>query len=312
MKTLVQLAVKIAKVDSTVLIQGESGVGKEVISKLIHKSSPRERGPFIKIDCGAIPENLLESELFGYEKGAFTGALHEGKVGMIELAHNGTLFLDEISELPLHLQVKLLRVLQDREIIRIGGKEPIKIDTRIIAASNRNLSSLVEENLFRKDLFYRLNVIPIDIPPLRERQDDIEPLVRFFMVEICKKYKLEKRISPAVLRTLIDYSWPGNVRELKNVVERMVVTSTGMLIGPEDVPQSICESQRSLSASMNESRLHELPLKQILDEYEKQVLEALMKKAKNLNELSTRLQIDRGTVRRKFQKYRICKDFNNP
>lgn len=195
MKKIVTLATRVAPVDSTVLIQGESGVGKGVFSKLIHNNSRRKNGPFIKIDCGSIPESLLESELFGYEKGAFTGASKEGKIGLIELANGGTLFLDEIGEVPLNLQVKLLRVLQDREIVRVGGNSAIPVDIRIIAATNRELETMVKEKSFREDLYYRLNVVPIFIPPLRERKGDIQPLVVNSLDKFNRKYKFEKKLN---------------------------------------------------------------------------------------------------------------------
>ena len=233
MQRILELVLRIAKVDTTVLILGESGVGKQVVAKTIHKTSLRSRGPFIQVNCGAIPESLLESELFGYEGGAFTGAKREGKPGLFELAEGGTLFLDEVGELPLNLQVKLLNAIQDREIIRVGGTKPVPVDFRLVAATNRDLAKMVQEGTFRVDLYYRLNVVPIHIPPLRLRQEDILPLTRFFLERFNKKYGLQKRITPELLHRFYRYDWPGNVRELENIVERLVVVSEGDLIGEE-------------------------------------------------------------------------------
>jgi len=200
---------------------------------LIHRESTRAGGPLIKINCGALPRDLLESELFGYEAGAFTGAQRQGKSGLIELAHKGTLFLDEIGDMPLDLQVKLLHVLQDRVIVRLGGTRSISVDVRIIAATNRDLKAMVEERTFRDDLFYRLNVVPIFVPPLAERKDDIPPLIQHFMDEFNAKYELRRVVSEQSIALLLAYDWPGNVRELRNVVERLVVTSQDDVIEPE-------------------------------------------------------------------------------
>ena len=228
MEELKYLARRIAVVDSTVLIQGESGVGKGLLSEYIHRNSMRKNGPFIKINCATFPENLIESELFGYEPGAFTGASKQGKVGLIELSDKGTLFLDEIAELPLTLQAKLLNVLQDKIITKIGSNEFIKVDTRIIAATNNNLKSMVKEGKFRLDLYYRLNVVEIEIPPLRQRKDDIIPLTKVFLDKINDRYKLSREISPNAMKVLLAHDWPGNVRELENEIERAAVICQGM------------------------------------------------------------------------------------
>jgi PAS domain S-box-containing protein len=236
MQQITTLALKLTKVDATVLITGESGVGKEVLTRLIHREGTRGNGPFVKINCGAIPHDLLESELFGYEAGAFTGAQRQGKIGLIEVADRGTLFLDEIGELPLDLQVKLLQVLQDRTLVRVGGTRPITVDVRVVAATNRDLQAMVDARQFRSDLFYRLSVVPIHIPPLRERREDILPLVHQFLDEINRQYALEKRFSEQALAALLDYDWPGNARELRNMVERLVVTTPESLIRAEYLP----------------------------------------------------------------------------
>jgi PAS domain S-box-containing protein len=237
MQRVAALAIRVAKVDTTILVTGESGVGKEVVVKLIHRESNRVHAPFIKINCGAIPRDLLESELFGYESGAFTGARRQGKVGLIETANGGTLFLDEIGELPLELQVKLLQVLQDHCFSRVGGTETIDVDLRIIAATNVDLEQMVELKRFRSDLFYRLNVVPIHIPPLRDRHDDILPLIHLYLENFNRQYGLARRLSQRALQRMLDYGWPGNVRELRNIVERLVVTAPADLISAEDLPR---------------------------------------------------------------------------
>ena len=221
------LADKVAPLDATVMLLGETGVGKEVFAKYIFQNSRRKDKSFIKINCGAIPANLIESELFGYEKGAFTGANKNGKMGLFEVADKGTIFLDEIGELPMSMQVKLLRVLQEQEIERIGGSQPIKIDVRIIAATNRNLEKMVKEKSFREDLYYRLMVFPINIPPLRERTGDIVPLSELFISNLNKKYGFSKRFSMEAEQILKNYNWPGNIRELKNIIERAIIISNG-------------------------------------------------------------------------------------
>ena len=231
MQRLAELAIRVARVDTTVLVTGDSGVGKEVVTRLIHQESARARGPFMKINCGALPRDLLESELFGYEGGAFTGAQRQGKHGLIELAHGGTLFLDEIGELPVDLQVKLLTVLQDKALVRLGGTRSIPVDVRIVAATNRDLKQMLTQRTFRSDLYYRLNVVPLNVPRLAERPEDILPLVHQFAAEFNDRYGLSKRISERVLSQLRGHDWPGNVRELRNVVERLIVTSPVELIG---------------------------------------------------------------------------------
>lgn len=237
MERVMELTRRVAKTDTTVLLLGESGVGKEVVARMIHRNSGRyEKGTFIKVNCGAIPQELLESELFGYEPGAFTGAKKEGKPGMFELAHEGTLFLDEIGELPLHLQVKLLRVLQEQEFLRIGGVKPIKVNVRIIAATNRDLKKMVADGTFREDLYYRLYVVPIEIPPLRKRKEEILPLIRFYLDKFNRKYKTAKTLTGETLKILEQYKWPGNIRELANLIERLLIITPSDEIRPEHLP----------------------------------------------------------------------------
>ncbi|HEX6052923.1 MAG TPA: sigma-54 dependent transcriptional regulator [Gemmatimonadaceae bacterium] len=232
---------QMAPVSSTVLIEGESGTGKELVARAIHRLSPRRSKPFIAVNVGALPETLLESELFGHEKGAFTGAA-ERRIGRFELAHTGTLFLDEIGDIPPATQVKLLRVLEEREVTRVGGTASIKVDVRVVAATNNPLRENVEAGRFRSDLYYRLNVLNIYLPPLRERREDIPILVRRFITELSREHDRPfKGISPEALEMLIEYSWPGNVRELRNLVESMVVLAPGREIGPSDIPRQIRE-----------------------------------------------------------------------
>ena len=232
---------QMAPVSSTVLIEGESGTGKELVARAIHRLSPRRNKPFIAVNVGALPETLLESELFGHEKGAFTGAA-ERRIGRFELAHTGTLFLDEIGDIPPATQVKLLRVLEEREVTRVGGTQSIDVDVRVVAATNNPLRESVESGRFRSDLYYRLNVLSIYLPPLRERREDIPILVRRFITELSRQHDRPfKGISPEALEMLIEYSWPGNVRELRNLVESMVVLAPGREIGPADIPRQIRE-----------------------------------------------------------------------
>ncbi len=245
---LMAMAKKISKVDSTVLILGETGVGKEIVAKFIHKNSPRNKSKFRAINCGTISQNLIESELFGYESGAFTGANKNGKKGLLEAGNGGTILLDEIGELPLDTQVKLLRVLQEKYFERVGGIDSIQVDVRIIAIANRNLSELVEKGLFRKDLYYRLNVIPITIPPLRERREDIIPLVNYFLQVFNKMYNENKKISQEALEVLYNYSWHGNVREVKNIVEQQIIINDEEIIQIKNLPPHIKNEIKTLNS----------------------------------------------------------------
>jgi len=240
MARIFELIDSVAGLNSTVLIQGETGTGKELIAKAIHFNSPRKDQKMVSINCGAIPENLLESELFGHVKGAFTGAV-QNRVGRFEQGNNGTIFLDEVGNMPLSLQVKLLRVLQEREFERVGGNNSIKVDVRIIAATSSNLEKMVSEGTFREDLYYRLNVIPIHMPALRDRREDIPLLIQRFITQFSETHKLElKTVSPQVMKAMMGYEWPGNVRQLENIVERMVaLTGTRTAIMPPDLPPEI-------------------------------------------------------------------------
>ncbi len=301
MLQVMQTAKKVAPTDVTVILLGETGVGKEEIAKLIYKNGLRKDKPFISINCGAMPESLIEMEMFGYEKGSFTGASETGKIGLFEVADGGTVFLDEVGELSLAVQIKLLRVLQEHEIKRIGGSKPVKVDVRIIAATNRNLEELVRQKKFREDLYYRLNVVPITIPPLRERKQDIIPLLRHFLAEVNNKYKLRKGFGADALKYLYEYDWPGNVRELKNIVERVFVMSAGNIIGKDDLPQHIQHSMSDIRVPYIEDIL---PLRAAVNRIEEQLIEKAYDKYGNVREAAKALEIDAATYVRKRKKMR--------
>ncbi len=301
-KRVISLARKVANVDSTVLILGESGTGKEVVAREIHEQSHRNNHLFLKINCGAIPENLLESELFGYEGGSFTGAKKNGHIGIFEMANKGTVFLDEIGDMPLHLQVKLLRVLQEKTISRIGSAKNISIDTRIISATNRNLEEMVQKKLFRQDLYYRLNVISINLPPLRERKTDIPPLIDYFVENINEKYKLNKRLSPGLLKCFMEYDWPGNVRELENMIERVLVTSEENEITPKP---GLLPWKPSINSLLELESDEIMPLKQAYENLEYTILKNAAKRYRTTYEIAEALQISQPSVSRKLKKYHI-------
>ncbi|MDN4594513.1 sigma 54-interacting transcriptional regulator [Polycladomyces subterraneus] len=291
---------KVARFSSTVLLTGESGVGKEVFAKAIHQLGPRSSKPFLKINCGAIPENLLESELFGYEKGAFTGADPKGKIGYFRQADKGVLFLDEIAEMPLSLQVKLLRVLQEREVIPVGGIQPIPIDVQIVAATNKNLEQLVEKGLFREDLYYRLNVIPIHIPPLRERPEDIPPLAYYFLQKLNETHNTNIQLAPDALNLLEVYPWPGNVRELQNVIERAVVTVDDDIIVADQIYRLL--QWEKLNTKSKPIITNIMPLPEALEVVEEQLILLAMEKYKTTTMAAKMLGISQSSVSRKYQK----------
>ncbi|HEY8483046.1 MAG TPA: sigma-54 dependent transcriptional regulator [Longimicrobiales bacterium] len=293
MQEVLERVVQIAPVNSTVLITGESGTGKELVARGIHALSGRRHRPFIAANVAALPETLLESELFGHEKGAFTGAIAQRK-GFFELAHRGTLFLDEIGEMPLSTQTKLLRVLESREFMRVGGEEPIRVDVRVIAATNQDLRQLVELGEFRRDLYYRLNVLHIELPPLRERRGDIPLLVQAFIRQASREHdRPEVAISPEAMAILMEYDWPGNIRELRNLIESMVVLSPGRVIKPEDIPPAIREGggRRSL-----------LPAP--LPRREKRDREGPTPELEFIFRTLLQLRIDLEDLRRDFEEYR--------
>jgi len=302
-KTL-NLVVKAARTDATVLILGESGVGKEVIARVIHNASQRLcTGGFIKINCGAIPENLLESELFGYEPGAFTGANPKGKPGMFEIANHGTLLLDEIGDLPLNLQVKLLRILQEQEVYRIGATRSNKFDVRIIASTNRNIEEQVQEGSFREDLFYRLNVLSIEVPPLRKRKEDILPLAKQFISLYNEKYGVERRIAPQAIPILEGYHWPGNVRELQNVLERLLVMSDEEVIPAAQVQNELTKNRAKYKSPVSVNEL--IPLKDAKEILEKQLISMAFECCPSARKVAEVLGIDHSNIIRKTAKYGI-------
>jgi len=299
---------KVADTDSTVLILGESGTGKELVARAIHYNGQRQANPLIPVNCGAIPEDLLESELFGHEKGAFTHAIRT-RIGRFEQAHGGTIFLDEISDMSPNLQVKILRVLQDHQFERIGGQKTLKVNIRVIAATNRDLKELVQLGKFREDLYYRLNVIPIRIPPLRERRSDIPILVNHFTQEFSRKKKKSAcRVSPEAMRLLIAYDWPGNVRELENLIERMVILSEGEILDVPDLPEHFHHSPQEtirLNAELPEGGV---PLQKMLSDLERQlIIKALNQAGWVKNQAAQLLQLNRTTLVEKIKKQRITR-----
>ncbi|MEO0094449.1 MAG: sigma-54 dependent transcriptional regulator [candidate division WOR-3 bacterium] len=293
MKEILSLIPRIAHSDASVLILGESGTGKELIARLIHEASPRKNRNFIPISCAALPETLIESELFGYERGAFSGA-EKRKFGKFELADKGTLFLDEIGDLPLTVQVKLLRVLQEFTFERLGSNVPLKVDVRLICATNQDLKQKISEGKFREDLYYRINVVTINIPPLRERKEDIKPLIDHFLKKFAKMgRKPVKGITKEALNNLLRYDWPGNVRELENVIERALVLCRGELIGPEDVPLQSQEITKTTDSDL-------------LAEVEKNHISKILEKTGwNLSEAARKLGIHRNTLRLKIKEFNL-------
>lgn len=304
MLKLYQLAMRAARTDVTVLLLGESGVGKEVFSRVIHNSSNRAAtGRLIQINCGAIPENLLESELFGYEPGAFTGASPKGKPGIFEIATRGTLLLDEIGDLPKNLQVKLLRVLQEQEVYRIGSTNPIKLNARIIAATNLNIWERVKEGSFREDLFYRLNVLPIEIPPLRERKEDIIPLSMHFIQLYNEKYKVAKRLDPKAVPILESYNWPGNVRELQNILERLMVVTDEELIQSLQVQYQLTKFNSKFNCPITINEL--IPIHEARDIVEKELISMALDCYSSIRKAAEVLGLDHSNIVRKVAKYGI-------
>ncbi|MBP1745367.1 MAG: pas modulated sigma54 specific transcriptional regulator, fis family, partial [Firmicutes bacterium] len=284
----------IAKTDATVLISGETGCGKEVVSREIHSRSSRSKMPYIKVNCAAIPDSLIESELFGYEKGAFTGALNKEKLGMFETANGGTILLDEIGEMPLNLQSKLLRVLQEKEITRVGGTRSIKIDVRIIAATNQKLEELIQAGKFREDLYYRLNVVPIKLPPLRERKEDIPLLANSFLEKFNEKYDKEKKFESLAMGAMEAYDWPGNVRELQNVIERLVVIGDEIYITYSHIANILGKS--GVKVSLEGSNM---TLRQAVDMFERQIIEKALEQHGSTYKAAEALGVTQPTVFRK-------------
>lgn len=291
---------KIAKTEAIVLITGDSGVGKEIVANNLHKLSFRSKNPYVQINCAAIPAELMEAELFGYEKGAFTGADSQKK-GLFEAANGGTVLLDEIGEMPLSLQAKLLRAIQTNKITRVGSTKEIKLDVRFIAATNKDLRAEVEKGNFREDLFYRLNVIPLYVQPLNKRKEDIIPLARFFLDKFNQKYKMNKILSPETLQVLYDYYWPGNVRQLENIIERLVIMTEQTIISPFDLPDDFNVEDNIQIDSIR-------PLSIVREQAESRMIQLALKKYGSIRKAAKHLKVNHSTIVRKIKKYNINRD----
>ncbi|RJQ22408.1 MAG: sigma-54-dependent Fis family transcriptional regulator [Nitrospiraceae bacterium] len=314
-QNVIKFIEKIADTDSTVLITGESGTGKELVAKAIHYQSSRFRNPFVPLNCAAIPKDILESELFGHEKGAFTGAVNT-RIGRFEMANNGTLFLDEIGELAPALQVKLLRVLQEKEFERVGGVKTIKVDVRIIAATNRDLEKAVADGAFREDLYYRLNVIPMHLPPLRKMKEDVPLLVEHFIAEVSKRKKKEPpKISPEALNSFVDYRWPGNVRELENLMERLIILKEGDIVTLKDLPERFSDNRPMPKALTGKQTLSAegVDLNVVLDEIENNMIIQALEMSKGVkSKAASLLGLNRTTLIEKMKKKAIEFDAKRP
>ncbi|SDO37199.1 sigma-54 interaction domain-containing protein [Alkalicoccus daliensis] len=294
MRDLYRMIVQIAPYPTSVLITGPTGAGKEVVSNAIQELSPLKEGPFIKVNCGAIPHSLMESEFFGYEPGTFTGAKKEGKFGLLELAHGGTLLLDEIGEMPLDIQIKLLRVLQEKQVQRLGSSEARKADFRLISSTNRNLPKLIEENKFREDFYYRIAVITLEVPPLAERFDDVNELLHTFMRLFCEKYKIHKQLTDNAFQALLHYPWPGNVRELKNTIENLVVSTPGKRIDITALPSHFVSVP-----------YENTDLKNRVGRYESQLIKEALHQHGSIRKTAKSLGIHHATLLKKMQNYQI-------
>ncbi|SMC60271.1 sigma-54 interaction domain-containing protein [Papillibacter cinnamivorans] len=299
MLELLRVVNRVAGLDTTVLLLGETGVGKELVATHIHKNSARSKAHFIKVNCGAITPSLVESELFGYEPGSFTGASRAGKMGLFEVADNGTIFLDEVAELPYDIQAKLLRVLQEQELLRVGGEKPVRVNVRLLAATNRNLEEMVSKKLFREDLYYRLNVFPVVIPPLRERQADIAALARHMLEQLNRKYGTEKSFTQTALAGLTEYKWPGNVRELRNVVERAFIMSGEGEITAADLPIQGVRIEPGTGILQD----RDLNLKRLVEQVEKDCIDRAYRTYGNVRKAAKSLGMDPATFSRKRRKY---------
>lgn len=300
---VLQQAIRVSGAESSVLILGESGSGKGLLAEVIHQHSERAASPLIRINCGAIPESLIEAELFGYEKGAFTGAQAKGKPGYLELAHKGILFLDEIAELPLNSQVKLLRFLEDGKVTRLGATGGQLVDVRIIAATHQNLEEMVKLGSFRQDLYYRLNVIPLQMPPLRERHECLVPLLRYYIDDFSRKNKVGKRLTRAALDALTEYAYPGNVRELMNICERLVVMTETEVIDLPDLPASVSAAEKASGTSVGWRE--GVTLQEALDEVEQSLLRQACERFQNQTEVAQALGVNQSTIARKLKRHKL-------
>ncbi|UYY99814.1 sigma 54-interacting transcriptional regulator [Peribacillus frigoritolerans] len=298
----------VSKTDATILLLGPSGVGKSTFARAVHDQSNRKKEPFIEVNCSTIPESLFESEIFGYEAGSFTGANKQGRQGLIEQADSGTLFLDEIGELPLAMQAKLLKVLQEKKIKRIGGKKENHINFRLVTATNQDLKEMVSQGKFRLDLFYRLNVIPIQVPALHERKEDIPLLIQHYLEKTNDKYQKYKKIHPSTYEVLTHYHWPGNIRELENLIERLILTIEEPIIFPEHLPQSITgqieQPEDSNFLAIEQDCEENFDLKKALEKVERQLIAKAWKKCKTTYEMAEHLGISQPTVIYKLKKYK--------
>jgi TyrR family helix-turn-helix protein/PAS domain S-box-containing protein len=303
MQKIIDLIKRTADLDSTVLLLGETGIGKGFLANIIHKVSNRKDKPFVTINCGAIPENLLESELFGYVEGAFTGASKKGKKGLFEIAKDGIIFLDEIGDMPMQLQVKLLNVLQERRASRVGDVSPYKIKAKIIAATNKDLKKAVKNGEFREDLYYRLNVLPMYIPPLRDRIEDIPVLINHMINKCNSKYGMGKKLSKDGYNMLLSHDWPGNIRELENVIERLVITCNEDMIDKEQVSDVINPKNNRKERTFEINEI--IPLKEATKKLEKQMLMSAKQSYKTTRKMAKVLKIDQSTVVRKLKEYHI-------
>ena len=293
-------AKQVAAYPTTILLLGETGVGKEVVSSYIHHNSDRNDKPFIKINCSAIPEPLMEAELFGYERGAFTGAREKGKMGLFELANHGTILLDEIGDMSFALQAKLLRTIQESEIMRVGGTQPIHLDVRIISATSRDIEEMVSAGRFLDALYYRLNVVELQIPPLRERREDIIPLAEFYLQHFCETYKLEREFSPDVRTCFLQYDWPGNVRELRNTVENLVVSAISTVISWEDLPTRIARLGRTVPTRTDMPG--GISMKTAVEALQREMIQAAVAREGSLRKAAAALEMDATTLCRLAKK----------
>jgi len=301
MKDILKLAKQVARVDSSVLILGETGTGKSLLAKYIHRVSHRKNEAFITVNCAAVPDQLMESELFGYSPGAFTGANPKGKIGLLELADGGTLFLDEISEIPVNLQVKLLQILQEKQYFQVGGTKVKTVNCRIVAATNQNLSCLVEQGQFRKDLYYRLNTIEIEVPPLRERKEDLVQLIQYFINKFDRLYKMEHELSSEALAILNRYSWPGNVRELEHLIERLIVTSSAQTISVEHLPPFVIEKSAVYPADFDDA----VSLDDALLQAEKKIVSSAYQRLKSSYKVAEALKVSQSRAYRLIKKHAV-------
>lgn len=293
-------AKQVAAYPTTILLLGETGVGKEVVSSYIHHNSDRNDKPFIKINCSAIPEPLMEAELFGYERGAFTGAREKGKMGLFELANHGTILLDEIGDMSFALQAKLLRTIQESEIMRVGGTQPIHLDVRIISATSRDIEEMVSAGRFLDALYYRLNVVELQIPPLRERREDIIPLAEFYLQHFCETYKLEREFSPDVRTCFLQYDWPGNVRKLRNTVENLVVSAISTVISWEDLPTRIARLGRTVPTRTDMPG--GISMKAAVEALQREMIQAAVAREGSLRKAAAALEMDATTLCRLAKK----------